>query len=811
MKYSKLSTKNIYKKTKANHIRKYKKTRGGSLGEYAKKAVAKAGNVVATAGLSTAQALNRLRRGITKLPVEKTKAFLKQSQHFLKLMSIGMGSIFYLSEEGYEYEKIATLLKSILDIYKNDIKIEITGIDIKLADYLKLNEKRSAIANNPQYQGRCLEWYKLNPTKPINELTKLLLSCYSVNLNYVFEEYAKILALFLPCLDMFINYEELVPELVPELSDVMENGKLMEHYANKIETNFEMEDIEILLSLFIGFMTDDKNNEKSLIFKINNLIELLRFMHFNIKRYANYDNAKKNTNNGLPYGGVFTIYNDNIEQKLIEYNQKVIEKFKSMPDISQSLISLINPYPEKSTYSKIPFGKPSAHKGSKASLKNIPSIILSGLSGLKDIFLKIIPSKLLSAYDLGYISENLLKDTFLWHYFVINEDGNIKEINIQDDIFKLLSSKMDFIRGFVNLGIVDDIFTYIQSKIGTAGNTIIPSIAITSNAVGGGKFASFKETINKIFSAIKNKLVHKTIDTETTTYKHIQRSDPNSIFNNKECTWTSLTSLSGNAHSIYSIVNNSENTPLLSSILATISIKGKDTDDAIEYSQRQILLDFYNQYIYYYIYGKNCTSDIQSKKRGSNSSSMSNMSINSSSNMSNIQSNTNSNNKINSTPRKKTRGKRFLEFMAKQTKKALSPFVTPKSSPTSSRSSSPVSFNSSSIKNTNKNNNTSNTSNTNKNNNTNNISNSTIRTLIGNSTQEKTPESLTGVTSFFAKRLIGKSLKALCTGITTGIINYETFHKIDNLIGKYIILDSFFITDSIKNYVKKLIRCKKIL
>ena len=79
MKYSKLSTKNIYKKTKANHIRKYKKTRGGSLGEYAKKAVAKAGNVVATAGLSTAQALNRLRRGITKLPVEKTKAFLKRS------------------------------------------------------------------------------------------------------------------------------------------------------------------------------------------------------------------------------------------------------------------------------------------------------------------------------------------------------------------------------------------------------------------------------------------------------------------------------------------------------------------------------------------------------------------------------------------------------------------------------------------------------------------------------------------------------------------------------------------------------------
>jgi hypothetical protein len=226
----------------------------------------------------------------------------------------------------------------------------------------------------------------------------------------------------------------------------------------------------------------------------------------------------------------------------------------------------------------------------------------------------------LAEYDFK-IKENL--DIFkLYEYFddPINIDGDIQLINLQNIIITILDPILDPIRNIANLGILDELFDFIRIENIPDNSKIIINNARTASYKtihqNGGLFKEFKNNIGKLITNIITVLKNNNSNTQQNTknnniYNHKPTLDPFIIIG-ANCGWELYKKNLKNNNTIFSIIDNNNKCPILSSILATITIKGSNYhDEKFNIDTIKLLLKYFNENVYNVVYGKNCALNME--------------------------------------------------------------------------------------------------------------------------------------------------------------------------------------------------------
>ena len=502
----------------------------------------------------------------------KTKLFTtyKTSKDYLILIMQGYKAYGIYNKIMAHSDNLQKTFITINEILNNDLKtfiINLKGLNLDgaSANNLDIINRRNQEIYRENH--RCLEYFKTHPEENMLNIVKLFLSLHTENIANMFKEQIEQISFILPILDNFIDYSNLPTNgNNAEINLAITENQLFTYYAVKLQNNIYIEDLEILLSLFLGIILESRNDSSTLIFKLNTLLELVRILYWRFKYYSEINS------------------NQQLKDKLLAHIEILKGKFNNMPEAIKILS-------EKFTDE---------------------SFVLFTNKYLRNFFVNLLDEN--ESKFKEYLE--LIK---LYSYFnnPIAVDGPIPLFNLQNLLINYLNNMLEPIRKFANLGILDELIKDIMilSNLSTHEIQSIPRINITQPHQSGGAFKTFKARFGTIFNGIIAALLKKNITQKTNIYdkdyKYNPTTNTSNIINNN-CGWTKFKdninidiNIDINNHTIFSIIDNPNNCPILSAIISTISINGSDSKK-FDKDSTKLILKYFNENIYNFIYGKKC-------------------------------------------------------------------------------------------------------------------------------------------------------------------------------------------------------------
>jgi hypothetical protein len=469
-------------------------------------------------------------------------------------------------EENEQYmDNLFTILNRITNGETNNMLFHLDelhqSINFNITDILDLHTLKHKYENNP----RCIEFYKKHPNEPMLNVLKLFLSLNIENINEIYRNELDKIIKFLPIIDNLIDYSKInLNDEGMKLLRQIPPGKIFTTYAHKITNDFQINDIEILLQFLLAVLFQSPKDKNSIIHKINMLLEFIRIIYWNIS----YLLKKNPINTHTPNSQMANPHRHNIN--------KHIEKLKTELNSNQfpSIFKLMN------------------------SITSCDSLICKRLL---NYFLQ-------NKIDIESL-DNILNSIGLYEDFKTPLSDNIGFINIQINLIKIIENNLVNVRKYVNLGILDDILNIIRSIAMGIPSEVINNTGTQAGGKLHDRLKSFHLMMHKIMDRIIQRIYNpKQTDSVELDFTRINSVNPDDILGTNS-NWNDYRKLNKDIDFkvlIFNILDNSEISPILSAIISSISIKG-GAGDLFQDRERKILIKYFNDYIYSYIYKKPCT------------------------------------------------------------------------------------------------------------------------------------------------------------------------------------------------------------
>ena len=467
------------------------------------------------------------------------------------------------------------------DMYNNISKFftSIASEGIKIYKYTTDIEKISSSINMEYYENckRCLNYYKKNPSTPIPNVLKLLLSIkLTICTDYIYNK-LNYITMFLPLLDNFTNGQK--------FKDL--------YFKLKEKKNITFVDIDKLLVIVINIINYflnpyDTSSSLTFIKLINYILQLFKEILSGVTLTELLLNK-------------FNI-DTSLITKLLEFIKKVKPNIQNI--VGSIKIAKSNPFATDIKSSTNSFAtdiksstNPFANNMEKPTQTNpFANVMKTDIKIGKPFDINSHINELLNIENIKkFIGQEIFNQLtlFLKDYNDVMKDDKTKDIiDIQSYIKKKIEKILEEYK-FIDFGILPELF-----KIKSPHNNYNSKISVG----GAGKYMKFPTNNNsQPTTTSKN-------SNSTTTSKNILKD----VFGeNNSITWSNFRkTLDSDSEIIFDVINNVGNNvgnkySILNSILFSISISDEFNND----ENMKTIFENFNTYMYNPLYGKECVND----------------------------------------------------------------------------------------------------------------------------------------------------------------------------------------------------------